>query len=107
MAKRDGPHRTLDIPGACDNTVTTNVLSTRSRSSNVPDGMCDSAAVGNDGQGTRKVELDSAAKAAAEGTAQAGADRARAAGLNARPEGSALMPAWVRQSCGPPRSPPS
>jgi nucleotide-binding universal stress UspA family protein len=32
------------------------------------------------------TELDSAAKAAAEGTAQAGADRARAAGLNARPE---------------------
>jgi nucleotide-binding universal stress UspA family protein len=32
------------------------------------------------------TELDSAAKATAEGTAQAGADRARAAGLNARPE---------------------
>jgi nucleotide-binding universal stress UspA family protein len=32
------------------------------------------------------TELDSAAKVTAEGTAQAGADRARAAGLNARPE---------------------
>jgi hypothetical protein len=27
MAKRDGPHRPLEIPGARDNTVTTNELS--------------------------------------------------------------------------------
>ena len=39
-----------------DNTVTTNALSTTSRSSIVPDGICISAAVGKGGQGVRKVE---------------------------------------------------
>jgi hypothetical protein len=38
------------------NTVTTNALSTRSRSSSIRDGMCVSAALGKDGQDTRKVE---------------------------------------------------
>ena len=51
IAKYYGPHRTLEIPGVRDNAVTTNALSTGSRSSNVPDGMCDSAAVGKDGAG--------------------------------------------------------
>jgi hypothetical protein len=39
-----------------DNTVTTTALSSRSRSSIVPDEMCVSAAVGKDGQAARKVE---------------------------------------------------
>jgi hypothetical protein len=43
-------------PGHRDNTVTTNALSTRSRSSIVPDEMGVSAAVLKDGQVARKVE---------------------------------------------------
>ncbi len=43
-------------PMARDNTVTTNALSTRSRSSIIPDEMGVSAALGNDGQRLRKVE---------------------------------------------------
>jgi hypothetical protein len=41
---------------ARDNTVTTNALSTRSRSSTILDGMGFSLAVGNNGQVLRKVE---------------------------------------------------
>ena len=39
-----------------DNTVATNALSTRSRSSTIADGMRDSGTVGNDGEELRKVE---------------------------------------------------
>jgi hypothetical protein len=39
-----------------DNTVTTNTLSTRPKSSTIPYAMFASAAVGRDGQGLGKVE---------------------------------------------------
>jgi hypothetical protein len=53
------------------------------------------------------TELDAAAKAAAEGTAQAGADRARAAGLNARPEAIRADAGVAQAILRAARSPPS
>jgi len=50
------PSPSRRTPSARDSTVTTNGLSTRSRSSSVPDEMCSSAAVGRDGQFVPKVE---------------------------------------------------